>query len=1002
MTGRTGNLLLLDGGASFDTGRATPPHRRHNRTTHDIGPDLPSGPTPHTVFSVSEESNREKQGLDPPTPVGVLFGPFRLVETARLLERDARPVEIGSRAFDILALLLERCGTVVSKRDLMARGWPDLTVDETSLRVQITGLRKVLGDGVDGARYIANLPGRGYCFVAPVRVEQPAPSPEFQFPQATSGQDRARQARHIVGREDVVRRIEFFLHTYRFVTIHGPGGMGKTTVAKAVVAATSGAFESNVVFLDIGAITDPALLASALASALGLMVHDENLQPQIIGMLRERRALIVFDSCEHAIRQVAELAEAIHREAPGVSLLVTSREPLRVAGERVVQLAALALPPRDRGLAMSQVMQFSAAELFAERAFAAGLPADLTEADIATLVEICHALDGIPLAIEIAASRSGRHGLAETAQLLDGTFRLLWQGQRSAVARHQTLHATLDWSYNLLSQEEQSALQWLSVFASRFSRDAAAAIALTEPEHAHRVLDDLVAKSMVSIEFENRTARYRLLDTTRAYAAPRLQATEDEATIRLRHLQHVSGALSRVQTSEQPGQPPDPVSYIDLLAELRAALAWSFGHAGHENAALQLVARATPFFFKLQLFDESCRWLERALALIDSNGRDGAEEMQIEGAYGMALMLTQANSIRAQLAFERATDTAERLEDWETAFQLNVQRQILHRRIGEYNRIHPLTDKAEFYADQLDDHGARASARLLRGAAHAICGNQIQAELILREAWQHQQVHPISPQQFSYAGDAQIPLSLTLWLRGFPDQAAQAARNISEDSGDVLFTCLARSWAATVMHTMGEGLAALQLAAKVRHAADRHVLRPYQAVATGFEAESLLQKGDVADAVQAFQNAVLQLKDARYGLYESVFSRSLTIALLEAGDVFAAEQVVLDHLVRIEGIGCSYDHAEWLRMKALVELQSGRRNASETTLRRSIALATEQGAMAWALRSATSLARLLMAQDGYKHAATELTPIFSSYTEGFATQDLILANELLAELGPRR
>ncbi len=952
------------------------------------------------MFAISAMSSRKKQGLDPPAPVGVLFGPFRLVQSARLLERGTQPVEIGSRAFDILALLVERCGTVVSKRDLMARAWPDLTVDETSLRVQITGLRKVLGDGVGGARYISNLPGRGYCFVAPVQFEKQAPPPEEKVLYPASDQHGTTLPSHIVGREEVVKRIEFFLHTYRFVTIHGPGGMGKTTVAKAVVAATRGAFEGNVFFLDIGAVADPKLLTSALASALGLVVQDQNLQPQIIGLLRDQRALIVFDSCEHAISQVAELAEAIHREAAGVSLLVTSREPLRIAGERVVQLASLALPPLDRRLELPQLLQFSAARLFVERAFAAGLPADLTEIDIENLVQICHALDGIPLAIEIAASRSGRHGLAETAQLLDGRFRLLWQGQRSAVPRHQTLHATLDWSYNLLSPEEQSALQWLSVFASRFSREAAAAIALTETVDAQRILDDLVAKSMVSIDFEDRAARYRLLDTTRAYVHPRLQESTDEATIRSRHLQYVSDALSQAHATEaELGQPPDPICDMDMLAELRAALAWSFGLAGHESEALNLVAKAAPFLFKLQLFDECCRWLEKGLALIDSRGRGGTEEMQIEGAYGTALMLTQANSTRAQLAFDRATETAERLNDWDTAFRLNVQLQILHRRTAEYNRIHPLTDKAEVYAEKLDNDSARQSAHLLRGAAHALCGNQVLAEQVLRDSLRRQRISPISPWQFSYAGDVQIPLSLTLWLRGFPDQAAQAAKNISEGPGDVLFTCLACSWAATVMYTMGDSPATMQLAGRLRRAADRHALRPYQAVATGFEAHDLLQKGEVVRAIQTFQNAIVQLKDARFGLYESVFSRSLALALLEVGEIFAAEQIAFGHLDRIEGIGGSYDHAEWLRIKAQVELVAGQRNAAELTLRRSLAVAVAQGANAWVLRSSTSLARLLMAQNKSEHAANELIAAFASYTEGFATRDLVLAKELLVELG---
>jgi predicted ATPase/DNA-binding winged helix-turn-helix (wHTH) protein len=388
------------------------------------------------------------------------------------------PVKLGGRATDILRLLVSRAGEVVPKDEILAYAWSGLVVEEISLRVHIAELRKALGDGKDGARYITNVPSRGYCFVAPVQrsVTMPAPSQPVA-PEKPAPVSLPHRLERMVGREDVLQELSARLLSDRFITLRGPGGIGKTTVAVALAHDMLAAFDGQVHFLDLGPLKDDALVASTVAAALGLVVHHADPTDSIISFLRDRRLLLVLDSCEHVIEPVARLAESIHQRVPGVSILATSRESLLVQGEQIFELVPLQGPPEGAGLSASQALSYPAARLFVERAAAAGHRADITDDDAGVLAEICGKLDGIALAIELAAVRVGVHGLREVASLLDGRLKLEWRGRRTAPPRHQTLGATLDWSYGLIDESERIALRRLAVFAGPFTLQGALAVA---------------------------------------------------------------------------------------------------------------------------------------------------------------------------------------------------------------------------------------------------------------------------------------------------------------------------------------------------------------------------------------------------------------------------------------------------------------------------------------------------------------------------------------------
>jgi DNA-binding winged helix-turn-helix (wHTH) protein len=372
------------------------------------------------------------------------FGPFSLFVGSRLLKRADETIPLGGRALDVLIALTERAGEVVSYSELISLAWPSVTVDEANLRVQIAALRKALGEE-KGARYISNVAGRGYCFVAPVsHTTGPLTAAEGK-----GDEERPRklppQLVRMVGRTEAIRAISEQLMMGRFVSIVGPGGIGKTTVAVSVAHALLKGFRGAVSFVDLSALTNPQLVPTAVASALGFMVQTHDPFGSLVAFLGDKKVLLILDNCEHVIDSAAVLAERVVSEAPHAHILATSREALRVEGERVHLLYSLDCPPGRAELTAAEVLTYPAAQLFMERAAAGGYSAALSEVEAPIVATICRRLDGIALAIELAASRVGAHGIRGTAELLDNRFGLLWHGRRTWIIEWRPAVALLNY-----------------------------------------------------------------------------------------------------------------------------------------------------------------------------------------------------------------------------------------------------------------------------------------------------------------------------------------------------------------------------------------------------------------------------------------------------------------------------------------------------------------------------------------------------------------------------
>ncbi|MFZ6046754.1 ATP-binding protein [Pseudomonas sp. CR3202] len=468
------------------------------------------------------------------------FGPFHYYVQRRLILQGERPLRVGSRALEILHLLLEHAGSVVSKETILARVWPTTVVEEINLRVHIAALRRALSDGKGGQRYIANIPLRGYSFVADVQVNEAAEvvpaRPSGEIPHNLPG-----RLSPLIGRDAIVDDLVRKMPARHLMTLVGPGGVGKTSIALRVAELLLPHYESGVYFIDLSTLADPALVAAEVASTLGLALPDEDALRGLERYLHHRRMLLVLDNCEHLIESCASLAVGLLMSAPRLAILATSREPLLTEGECVQRLEALTVPAPATSLPSEMALTYSAVRLFVTR-LAAYLPGFVLRAqDVAVVTEICRRLDGMPLAIELAAAQVEVLGLHGLLGQLEHSLQLLALGRRTAAPRHQSLWAVLDWGHALLSPLEQAVLHRLAVFKVALSLDQAVGLiacrAIDEAQ-VFEAITQLVAKSWLSVELIDSVVHYRLLNTSRAYALEKLRVSAEYWQSQERYARH--------------------------------------------------------------------------------------------------------------------------------------------------------------------------------------------------------------------------------------------------------------------------------------------------------------------------------------------------------------------------------------------------------------------------------------------------------------------------------
>jgi predicted ATPase len=796
----------------------------------------------------------------------------------------------------------------------------------------------------------------------------------------------------MIGRSTIVDTLVARVAQQRFVTIVGPGGIGKTTVALAVADGLLQSRGYRACFVDLASLSDPLLVPGTLASVLGLGVLSRDAVPSLIAFLKNAQMLIVLDNCEHVVGAAAALAERLVREAPGVHLLATSREPLRSEGESVHRLSALEAPPSSATLNATEALAFPAMQLFAERAMASLDSFELRDADLPTIGDICRRLDGIPLAIELVAARVGLLGLHGLAARLEDGIAILAKGRRAVSPRQRSLHATLDWSYGLLSETEQLVFRRIAIFQAGFDLEAVIAIVSDGGIRAADVLEcvlGLADKSLVTVDVAEEEVTYRLLETTRAYALEKLKAGTESAEISARHATYFCTVWDRAKT--QRSNADWLATYSRKIDDVRAALDWCLSPDGDAALGAGLAVASAPLWFGLSVLDEYARRLALALQVPGTASTlDPALAMRLNTMLGYALLWTGGGPGMAA-ALHRALELAELLGDTAALCDALLGLGWDSLLAGDYRSAVRFIERAHPGSIALGGKAALMNLRLMALGYHAT-GDQPTARAHAERALDRIRIEAPTNTRAHRVGhrvETNAILSRILWVQGFPDRAASTARESVEDalSLDLPLSLLLALWqGCTVFLWIGDMPEADRLVTMlVDHSARRSLLRG-QYWGRCFRTVLDIRRGSTA-GIAARRDELL--RDPRCDLPD-----------LEMLGTFVEELAGAEAMRRAETGQAGWCAAEILRAKGEIALKQDASNAvaAEGLFRLSLDMARRQGALAWELRSAMSAARLLQAQGRAGEARDLLAPVHARFTEGFGTADLVAARALLGEL----
>jgi predicted ATPase/DNA-binding winged helix-turn-helix (wHTH) protein len=589
------------------------------------------------------------------------IGPFRLDAEAGLLTHDGSPVELGPRAVAVLTVLVSRRDAFVSKDSIMDIAWPGLVVAENNVAVQISAVRKAIARAPGGDSWIETLPRRGYRFVGPACLL--AQSATEAVAGAAARSNLPEPVTSFIGRERELSDIRGLLAGQRLVTLVGTGGIGKSRLALRAASEAIDRYRDGVWLVDLAAVVDPRLVAESVAQVLGVQEQARaSLTEELCAHLKPRRLLLVLDNCEHLIAACSTLIDALLRCAGELTIVATSREPLHVAGEQTFSLPALSLPgPED---SVEAILRSEAGRLFVERARLQLPGFEPTERQAPALALVCARLDGIPLALEFAAARVRLLSLEQIAARLDDRFRLLTSETRLAPPRQQTLRATLDWSFDLLNEQERTVLRRLAIFPGGFTLEAASCVASDAQLAAAAVIDvlaQLVARSLVIADTRDAGARYRFYDTTRAYAREKLAEANETASVERRHAQYFRDLYETAPDDWLRLPDADwSAAYLREVGNVRAALDWALSARGDAAIGIALAGASGAVWLQLSLLSEARQRLEAAVA------RVGPETPVLDQArlwlWLGSLWLTTA-PVQAVADLQRAVELYRRLGD---------------------------------------------------------------------------------------------------------------------------------------------------------------------------------------------------------------------------------------------------------------------------------------------------------------------------------------------------
>lgn len=927
------------------------------------------------------------------------FGPFHLHKLHRKLLCGAEEVRIGGRGMDVLVALAERQGQLVRKQDLMQAAWPDTFVHEANLKVTVAYLRRAFRRHAPAGEFIKTVVGRGYWLSADSPAGEGRP-PEDAALAATP----LPQFHDIIGREAEIGRVKGLLEVNRLVSVVGAGGIGKTTLAGAVAHDLAAEAGGSVAFVDLSRVSREEFVADALAAALGVSSGGASLQG-LCSILARQRMLLVLDTCEHVLSAVSHICEVLLARTTHLRILTTSREVLRARSERVLWLTALAVPSDDQFDKIEPVLSYAAPRLLVRRAYEErGRPPH--DADAQALVQMCREVDGSPLAIELVAARVAARGAITALAELKDNLLVLRRRHGAEPRRQRTLLDTLKWSYSLLTTQEASALQACSVFAGVFRPEAvlelAASVALS-PIEIIDALSGLRSKSMVAVEHQEGGLAYRLLDSTRAFAAALLDRRDEAASAYSAHARWVLKMLGQA-AADQPAMSPRlwRAAYANLIYDMRKALDWTLHRSADRLLGVQLVAAGLPLCHDLSLSSEIRANCELALSELR---RLGAREpwLELRLVVGLASVSTYlaTDPDQASALFQKAIQLARATEDPQAecrALGAFATYELMRGRVsnvaGALMAMRPAASRANQPAALWEEEQLRAQYEIRTcdfDAAHA------RVQRLFREI-QGEAQRAVPSFQIHQRMNVQVQLAALGWLTGRSRDAIRVAEMAAVDAQQVqhgltLVHCLAQGVVWTLIQA-GEYEAVLPHIETLRSAIYRHGIAAWIPVADTYSAviaAYLGQKPDPARLRSAFygvREGVVQIRhDARFTLIADAM-----IANGQAGDAAEVIQHVFDTSAEPWG------KSELLRLKAAVEQMHGRTSHARDLLSSAVEAARMSGSIAWTLRAVSDLASLSQGTELAQSCLSDLASICDSFADEYETRDLRKARRLLTEL----
>lgn len=926
------------------------------------------------------------------------FGPFSLFPRRQLLLWNERPVKLGGPGFALLHLLVQRRGELVSKDELMMAAWGQAAVHDANLKVNIFSLRRALGDTQTPPSYIVTVPRRGYRFVAPVSVGA-ADLPEHGDDAASQEPYSLPPPGNVVGREADIQRVLDGLREDRQVTLVGPGGVGKTTVAVAVGHAVQAVCPDGICLIDLSTLEDPMLVLATVARALGLRGDPVDVLAAISEYLRQRRMLIVLDSCEHVLAVAGLLAQKLCTAGGLSRLLATSREPLGTLAERVVRLDPLGCPPAGVTLSVEQARSFPAVELFARRA-AEWCGYSLIEADCTVVGLICRSLDGLPLAIELAAGSLEGHSPRELRAMLDEHLSVLSQRGPGAPPRQQTLLATIDWSYRLLPEDESTLFRRISLFAGAFELEDVVTIAAAATLDGTAVavgLGGLVAKSLLVAEASGTELHYWLLDSTRRYASERLREDPLEAQAQYAYALRILTLFEQSEDEWVWRETEDWITrYRARLSDLRKALVWAFGPATQIWLGIRLTVGAIPLWFEMSAISEARARVELALEKARLISCDPVSQMKLAGFRAWSMSHAQKLLPETEQAWLSAIEFARHAGyvDYELRFLVGLAFYLINT--GRLDEAVNFLEQFAVVAERHREWSAAPEADRLRAVAKAYSGDLVAGREILERL---ARAYPRVDRRSRMAGfqvdrfiGIRCYLPLVAWLNGKPEYAARTAREAVEAAGKL-------------GHLLSQSSALALAAIPVAHLnGDRAALASYtRQLRANLEVESVplwnpvigFYEAVLRDAVTDMRHCVDQLVGSRFVERVGLYLGMVAEALIKQNRLSEANEAVTAALEYAERQNERWCRPELRRIQAAVLRHAGDPDGAESLLRSALAEAHTLRATSLELRIATDLAAVCLETGRRNEAIRVLDPVYQGFAEGLATHDLIVASQLL-------